>query len=95
MIVCATYRLTDCLVTCIQDELKSNFIDGLFLGKEFIILGEMNSNLLKTSSYEAQVLLDTCSELQKTQLFKDPSRITSQTCSLLDVIMISPHLRLK
>ncbi len=41
MIVCATYRLTDCLVTCIQDELKPSFVDGLLLGKEFIILGEI------------------------------------------------------
>ena len=49
----------------------------------------MNSNLLKTSSFEVQILLDTCSELHKTQLIKDPTRITSQTSSLLDVFMIS------
>ncbi len=75
-------------VTCIRDELKPNFIDALLLEKEIIILGEMNSNLLKTPSFEVQVLLDTCSELHKTQLIKDPTRVTSQTSSLLDVFMI-------
>ncbi len=49
----------------------------------------MNSNLLKTSSFEVQVLLDTCSELHRTLRIKDPTRITSQISSLLDVFMIS------
>ena len=61
-----------------RDELKPNFIEALLLGKEIIILGEMNSNLLKTYSYEAQVLSD----------FNDPTRITSQTSSLIDVIIM-------
>jgi hypothetical protein len=52
MIVCATYRPSDSPVTCIRDELKPYFIDALLLEKEIIILGEMNSNLLKTSSFE-------------------------------------------
>ncbi len=52
MIVCATYRPSDSPVTCIRDELKPYFIDALLLEKEIIILGEMNSNLFKTSSFE-------------------------------------------
>ncbi len=92
MIVCATYRPPDCPVTCIRDELKPNFIDALLLGKEIIILGDMNCNLHKTSSYEAQVFLDTCSE----HMTQDPTRITSQTISsLLDVIMISSSSKVK
>ena len=95
MIVCVTYRPPDCPVTCIWDELKPKFIEALLLGKEIIILGDMNCNLLKTSCYESKILLDTCSELHLTQLIKDPTRITSQTSSLLDVIMISSSSKVK
>ena len=51
---------------CIRDELKPKFIEALLLGKEIIILGDMNCNLLKTSCYESKILLDTCSELHMT-----------------------------
>ncbi|CAB4020826.1 Hypothetical predicted protein [Paramuricea clavata] len=95
MIVCVTYRPPDCPVTCIRDELKPKFIEALLLGKEIIILGDMNCNLLKTSCYESKILLDTCSELHLTQLIKDSTRITSQTSSLLDVIMISSSSKVK
>ena len=61
------YRPPDCPVTCIRDELKPKFIEALLLGKEIIILGDMNRNLLKTSCYESKILLDTCSELHLTQ----------------------------
>ena len=44
MIVCVTYRPPDCPVTCIRDELKPKFIEALLLGKEIIILGDMNCN---------------------------------------------------
>ena len=95
MIVCVTYRPPDCPVTCIRDEPKPKFIEALLLGKGIIILGDMNCNLLKTSCYESKILLDTCSELHMTQLIKDPTRITSQTSSLLDGIMISSSSKVK
>ena len=44
---------------------------------------------------KAEVLLDTCSELHLTQLIKDPTRITPQTTSLLDIIMISSSSKVK
>ncbi|CAB3996972.1 Hypothetical predicted protein [Paramuricea clavata] len=95
MIVCVIYRPPDCPVTCTRDELKPKFIEALLLGKEIIILGDMNCNLLKTSCYESKILLDTCSELHLTQLIKDPTTIASQTSSLLDVIMISSSSKVK
>ena len=55
----------------------------------------MNCNLLKTSYYEAKVFSDICSELHPKQLIKDPTRITSQTSSLLHVIMIWSSSRVK
>ena len=67
----------------------------MLLGKEIIILGDLNCNLLNPTSYEAKVLLDTCSELHLTQLIKDPTRITPQTSSLLDIIMISSCSKVK
>ena len=95
LIVCATYRPPDCTVSSVRDDLKPKFIEALLLGKEIIILGDLNCNLLDPTSYEAKVLLDTCSELHLTQLIKDPTRITPQTSSLLDIIMISSSSKVK
>ena len=93
--VCTTCRPPDCTVSSVRDDLKPKFIEALLLGKKIIILGDLNCNLLNPTSYEAKVLLDTCSELHLTQLIKDPTRITPQTSSLLDIIMISSSSKVK
>ena len=56
---------------------------------------DLNCNLLNPSCVEAKVLTDTFSKLNMAQLIKDPTRITSHSRSLLDVIMISCPLIVK
>ena len=83
MLVCATYRPPDCPASSVRDDLKPKFIEALLMGKEIIILGDLNCNLLNSNSYEAKVLLDTCSELYLTQLIKEPTRTTPHASSLI------------
>ena len=88
-IICDAYRLPDSQVTCIREELKPRCIEALLKGKQVVVMGDLNCNLLNPSCLEAKVLIDTCSELKMTQLVKDPTRINSHSRSLLDVIMMS------
>ncbi len=94
-IVCVAYRPPDSQVSCIREELKPRCIEALLMGKQVVIMGDLNCNLLNPSCVEAKVLTDTFSELNMTQLIKDPTRITSHSRSLLDVIMISCPLIVK
>ena len=44
---------------------------------------------------DAKALLDTCNDLNLSQVIKKPTRIATQTRSLLDVIMITPLTKVK
>ena len=83
MLVCATYRPPDYPASSVRDDLKPKFIEASLMGKEITFLGDLNCNLLNSTSYEAKVLLDTCSELYQTQLIKEPTRITPQASLLI------------
>ncbi len=95
IIVCVSYRPPDCPVTCIREELKPTYTEAFLLGKQIVVMGDLNCNLLKTASLEAKMLVDTCIELNLVQLIKDPTRITPRTTSLLDVIMTSSYSNVK
>ena len=58
--------------------------------QQTVIMGDLNYNLLNNSSVDAQALSDNCNELNVSQNFEEPTRITAQTRPLLDVIMITP-----
>ena len=95
IIVCVTYKPPNCPVTCIKDEFKSMFIEAFMMQPQIVIMGDLNCNLLNNSSVEVKVLLDTCNELNLSQIIKEPTRITAQTRSLLDVIMVTPLTKIK
>ncbi len=90
IIVCVTYKPQNCPVACIKDELKPMFIEAFMMQPQIVIMGDRNCNLLNNSSVDAKALLDTCNELNLSQIIEEPTRITAQTRSLLDVIMITP-----
>ena len=71
------------------------FIEAFMMQPQIVIMGDLNCNLLNNSSVEAKVLLDTCNELNPSQIIKEPTRITAQTRSLLDVIMVTPLTKIK
>ena len=95
IIVCVTYKPPNCPVACIKDELKPMLIEALMMQPQIVIMGDLNCNLLNNSSVDAKALLDTCNELNLKQIIEEPTRITAQTRSLLDVIMITPLSKVK
>ena len=62
---------------------------------QIVIMGDRNCNLLNNWSVDAKALLGTCNELNLSQIIEEPTRITAQTRSLLDVIMITPLSKVK
>ena len=67
-IVCVAYRPPDSQVSCIRKELKPRCIEALLMDKQVMIMGDLTCNLLKPGCVEANVLTDTFSELNMTQL---------------------------
>ena len=57
-------------------------------GKEIIIVGDLNYDMLR-KCLEADALNDLCSSLNLTQLIKSPTRITPDSSTLIDLIMTS------
>ena len=95
MIVCVSYKPPDCSVTCFSDDLKLNYTEALLLGKNIVIKGDLNCDLINPNCPKAKLLTDTCSELQLIQLIDAPTRITLQSRSLLDVTLVTSSLMLK
>ena len=71
------------------------FIEAFMMQPQIVIMGDLNCNLLNNSSVDAKALLNTCNELNLSQIIEEPTRITAQTRSLLDVIMITPLSKVK
>ncbi|CAB3992224.1 Hypothetical predicted protein [Paramuricea clavata] len=66
----------------------SNYSYALTLKKDIFVVGDLNCNLLK-SGPESDALNELCSSLNLFQLIKEPTRVTLQSSSLIDVILTS------
>ena len=61
---------------------------ALTYGKDIFIVGDLNCNMLKDNQ-DAKVLKDLCSSLNLKQLINTPTRVTSQSSTLIDLIITS------
>ena len=75
-------------MSCFGDDFMENYMDALTFGKEIFVTGDLNCNMLSDCP-EAHSLGDLCDSLNLTQLIKTPTRVTSQSSSLIDVILAS------
>jgi hypothetical protein len=66
----------------------AEYTRALIYGKDILVVGDLNCNLLKTTQ-EAEALRDMCCSLNLVQLIDKPTRVTLQSSSLIDVIMTS------
>ena len=57
-------------------------------GKEVIIVGDLNCDLISVSNYTKR-LNDLINVFQMTQLIKEPTRITNTSATLIDVAIVS------
>lgn len=84
-LICNTYRPPQTPTTCFES-LSNSLTDALLLDLDIFVLGDLNCNLLGSSS-EATSLTDFTSTFNLHQLIEKPTRITETTKSLIDVIM--------
>ena len=73
-------------MTCFEDEFLEKHTLALTHGKEVIMIGDLNCDILKNSP-ESRVFRNLCSSLNLTQLITSPTRVTSHSSTLIDVIM--------
>ena len=76
ILLCVTYMPDYCPTSTFHDIFIENYIHALTLGKEIIVVGDLNCDLLKPDSPEAMSLLDFCTSVNQTQLIKEPARVT-------------------
>ena len=89
ILLCATYRPDYCPTSTFHDIFMENYLHALTLGKEIIVIGDLNCDLLKPDSPETMSLLDFCTIVNQTQIIKEPTRVTETSSSLIDIIMTS------
>lgn len=92
IIVCVAYRPPDTQLTCFVNELAPSLIDALSLGKDVFIAGDLNCDMLSNRP-ESICLKEFCTSFNLTQLISQPTRVTANSSTLLDVIVTtSPNL---
>ncbi|CAB4016984.1 Hypothetical predicted protein [Paramuricea clavata] len=89
LLACVCYRLPDCPLDCFENSLKPQYVHALGMRKPIIILGDLNCNMLNTTSRECKSLTEMTSELNLKQIIESPIRITDISQSLIDVILVS------
>ena len=62
------------------------------LSKDILILADFNCNML-TKYYLSKQINDICDNMQLTQLIKNPTRITPNSKTLTDLILVSNNLK--
>ena len=85
-LLCVVYRPPDCEITCLEEYLTPSIIEALLYGKDIIITGDLNCDLLSNKP-ESQVLKDLCTMLNLSHIISKPTRVTKESASLLDVIL--------
>ena len=86
IILCVLYKPPNCPVSCFVDDFMDNYTRPLMFGKEIFVVGD---HLMLGKCPEADALNDLCRSLNLTQLIKSPTRITSESSTLIDIIMTS------
>ena len=88
LIICVVYRPPDCALDCFDLLLKPNYTQVLLLRKPVLILGDLNCNILK-SGPDSKALQEFITESNLTQVINKPARVTDESLSLIDVILVS------
>ena len=86
-----TYRPDDSPLSSFEEVLKPNYIQALMLSEPIVILGDLNCDWLRKACSEFKALEKFYSEMNLRRLITKPTRMTANTESLLDVILVSPN----
>ena len=88
-LVCTTYRPPNVPTTCINTDLSASLVAALLYNKPVYILGDLNCNSLDLIIPESQTLIEFCQIFNLSQVVTKPTRLTDNSESLLDVILVS------
>ena len=89
MLFCVVYRPEYCPLHRFVNNFRDKYTQALTFGKDILVAGDLNCDMLKPRSPEANALLDLCNSVNLTQLIKEPTRMTKTSSTLIDVIMTS------
>ena len=67
------------------------YTQALTFGKDILVAGDLNCDMLKPHSPQANALLDLCNSVNLNRLIKEPTRVTENSSNLIDVIMTSSN----
>lgn len=84
-LLCTVYRPPNTPISFLED-LSTSFVDSLLPGLDVILLGDLNCNLLGDCR-DGQALSDFCSTLNLAQLVQEPTRVTNNSQTLIDVAL--------
>ena len=87
-IVSVVYRSPDSDILCLNDDLMPIYIHALSLNKPIILTGDFNCDLL-TDNPQGIALRSFCTAINATQLINNPTRVTRQYSTLIDVVLTS------
>jgi hypothetical protein len=87
-IIGVLYRPPDCPLSFIDNDLMPRYTEVLSSGKDVVLAGDLNCDLLSENPSSEALLSFACC-VGATQLIKDPTRVTSNSSTLIDVLFVS------
>ena len=82
------YRPPDSLMKCFEEfEKVLQFLDSK--SNDYVIIGDLNCDVMKRLSSQTKRLMDLSSDYGLHQFVSKPTRVTSETCTLIDLFMSS------
>ena len=86
-LLCVTYKPPDCDIAFLED-FRDRYTQALVYGLPILVVGDLNSGLLVSSS-KSKTLNNLCTSLNMKQLITLPTRVTETSKTLIDVIFTS------
>ena len=82
-LLCTVYRPPSTPMSFLED-LRKSIVDASLLGLNIIITGDLNMNILGNCP-DNRALADFCATFNRTQLVKEPTRITESSQTLIGI----------
>ena len=74
LLLCVTYKPPDCDIACFED-FRDRYTKALVYGLPILVVGDLNCDLLVSSS-KSKTLNNLCTSLNMKQLITKPTRVT-------------------
>ena len=86
-LVCIVYRSPDIGLNCLESDLMPKYTQALSLNMDIVLTGDVNCDLL-TKNSRGDALRSFCISVNAKQLFEKLTRVTKNSRSPLDIILV-------